>query len=158
MHSFVYASLSLCSRGWGSKFDNNVFFTSLSVRNFLNRVDFFHLICTLKWNKLQTLILVEERKKRVSFWATQSFYYEKFHLAITMADNLVMLILSLLWKLFLMYSLLGWRDGSAAKSTNCSSKGCEFKSQQPRDGSQPSVIRSDALFWGVWRQLQCTYI
>jgi hypothetical protein len=44
------------------------------------------------------------------------------------------------------------------KSTDCSSKGPEFKSQQPHGGSQPSVKRSDALFWSVWRQLQCTYI
>ena len=49
-------------------------------------------------------------------------------------------------------------DGSAGKSTDCSSKGLEFKSQQPHDGSQPSIMRSDALFWSVWRQLQCTYI
>jgi len=53
---------------------------------------------------------------------------------------------------------LGWRDGSVVKSTNCSSRGPEFKSQQPHGGSQPSVIRSDALLWCVWRQLQCTYI
>jgi hypothetical protein len=44
------------------------------------------------------------------------------------------------------------------KSTDCSSKGPEFKSQQPHGGSQPSVMRFDALFWCVWRQLQCTYI
>ena len=44
---------------------------------------------------------------------------------------------------------LGWRDGSAVKSTDCSSKGPEFKSQQPHGGSQPSVMRSDALFWSV---------
>jgi hypothetical protein len=42
---------------------------------------------------------------------------------------------------------MGWRDGSADKSTDCSSKGPEFKSQQPHGGSQPPVIRSDALFW-----------
>jgi hypothetical protein len=29
------------------------------------------------------------------------------------------------------------------KSTDCSSEGPEFKSQQPHGGSQPSVIRSD---------------
>jgi hypothetical protein len=34
-------------------------------------------------------------------------------------------------------------------STNCSSKGLEFKSQQPYGGSQPSVTRSDSLFWSV---------
>jgi hypothetical protein len=44
---------------------------------------------------------------------------------------------------------LGWRDGSVVKSTDCSSEGPEFKSQQPHGGSQPSVMRSDALFWGV---------
>ncbi|XP_063127090.1 endoplasmic reticulum resident protein 29 isoform X1 [Rattus norvegicus] len=41
---------------------------------------------------------------------------------------------------------LGWRDGSAIKRTDCSSRGPEFKSQQPHGGSQPSVMRSDALF------------
>ena len=38
--------------------------------------------------------------------------------------------------------ILGWRDGSAAKSTDCSSRGPEFKSQQPHLGSQPSVVGS----------------
>jgi hypothetical protein len=31
-------------------------------------------------------------------------------------------------------------------------RGHEFKSQQPHGGSQPSVMRSDALFWSVRRQ------
>jgi hypothetical protein len=44
---------------------------------------------------------------------------------------------------------LGWRDGSAVKSTDCFSEGPEFKSQQPHGGSQPSVMRSDALFWCI---------
>jgi hypothetical protein len=43
----------------------------------------------------------------------------------------------------------GWRDGSVVKSTDCSSEGPEFKSQQPHGGSQLSVTKSDALFWGV---------
>jgi hypothetical protein len=43
----------------------------------------------------------------------------------------------------------GWRDGSVVKSTDCSSEGPEFKSQQPHGGSQPSVMRSDAVFWSV---------
>jgi hypothetical protein len=43
----------------------------------------------------------------------------------------------------------GWTDGSAGKSTDCSSKGLEFKSQQQHGGSQPSVMRSDSLFWGA---------
>jgi hypothetical protein len=46
-------------------------------------------------------------------------------------------------------TLSGWRDGSAVKSTDCSSENPEFKSQQPRGGSQPSITRSDALFWSV---------
>jgi predicted nucleic acid-binding Zn-ribbon protein len=43
-------------------------------------------------------------------------------------------------------SLRGWRDGSEVKSTDCSSEGPEFNSQQPHGGSQPCVMRSDALF------------
>jgi hypothetical protein len=43
----------------------------------------------------------------------------------------------------------GWRDDSAVKSTDCSSGGSEFKSQKPHGASQPSIKRSDALFWGV---------
>ena len=42
--------------------------------------------------------------------------------------------------------VLGWRSGSAVKSTDCSSDGPEFKSQQPLGGSQPPVIGSDAFF------------
>ena len=37
---------------------------------------------------------------------------------------------------------------------DCSSEGHEFKSQQPHGGLQPSVTRSDPLFWSG--QLQCT--
>jgi hypothetical protein len=44
------------------------------------------------------------------------------------------------------------------RAPDCSSEGPEFKSQQPHGGSQPSVTRSDSVFWSVWRQLQCTYI
>jgi len=47
------------------------------------------------------------------------------------------------------YTSGGWRDGSVVKSTDCSSRGPEFKSQQPRGGSQPSVMGYDALFWCV---------
>ena len=47
------------------------------------------------------------------------------------------------------YCSLGWRDGSMVKGTDCSFEGPEFKSQHPRGGSQPSVTRSDALFWCV---------
>ena len=39
----------------------------------------------------------------------------------------------------------GWRDGSAVKSTDCSSIGPEFNTQQPHGGSQPSIIGSDTL-------------
>ena len=38
-----------------------------------------------------------------------------------------------------------WRDGSAVRSTHCSSRGPEFNSQQPHGDSQPSVIGSDTL-------------
>jgi hypothetical protein len=33
------------------------------------------------------------------------------------------------------------------KSTDCSSRGPEFNSQQPHGGSQPSTLGSNALFW-----------
>lgn len=36
--------------------------------------------------------------------------------------------------------LPGWRCGSAVESI-------EFSSQQPYDGSQPSLVESSALFW-----------
>jgi hypothetical protein len=49
----------------------------------------------------------------------------------------------------------GWRDGSVVKSTT---RCPEFNFQQPHGGLQPSVTGSDALFWCVWRQQQCTYI
>jgi hypothetical protein len=52
-------------------------------------------------------------------------------------------------KYFLKKYLGGWQDGSVVKSIDCSSEGPEFKSQQPHDGSQPSVKKSDALFWSV---------
>jgi len=39
----------------------------------------------------------------------------------------------------------GWRDGSAVKSTDCSSRGPEFNSQQPHGGSQPSVMGCSLL-------------
>jgi hypothetical protein len=45
--------------------------------------------------------------------------------------------------------VMGWRDGSAVNSTDCSSRGTEFNSQQPHGGSQPYVMKSNALFWCV---------
>jgi hypothetical protein len=45
--------------------------------------------------------------------------------------------------------LRGAGDSSMVNSTDCSSEGSEFKSQQPHGGSQPSVMISDALFWCV---------
>jgi hypothetical protein len=42
-----------------------------------------------------------------------------------------------------------WVDDSTVKSTDCFSEGPEFKSQQPHGGSQPSVMRLDALVWSV---------
>jgi hypothetical protein len=44
---------------------------------------------------------------------------------------------------------MGWRDGSAVRSPDCSSRGLEFNSQQPHGGSQPSVMELNALFWCV---------
>jgi hypothetical protein len=44
---------------------------------------------------------------------------------------------------------VGWRDGSVVKHTDYSTRGPEFNSQQPHGGLQPSVMKSDALFWYV---------
>jgi hypothetical protein len=41
------------------------------------------------------------------------------------------------------------RDGSVVKSTDCSSRGPEFKSQLSHGGSQSYEMGSDALFWCV---------
>jgi hypothetical protein len=35
------------------------------------------------------------------------------------------------------------------RAPDCSSKGPEFKSQQPHGGSQPPITRSNSLFWSV---------
>jgi hypothetical protein len=35
---------------------------------------------------------------------------------------------------------MDWRDASVVKSTDCSSKGPEFNSQQPHGGSQPLLL------------------
>jgi hypothetical protein len=51
--------------------------------------------------------------------------------------------------LFSVIKIGDWRDGSVIKSTGCSSRSPEFNSQQPRGGSQSSVIGSDILFWCV---------
>jgi hypothetical protein len=45
-----------------------------------------------------------------------------------------------------------YRAGEMAqwvRAPDCSSEGPEFKSQQPHGGSQPSLTRSDSLFWSV---------
>jgi hypothetical protein len=35
------------------------------------------------------------------------------------------------------------------RAPDCSSEGPEFKSQQQHCGSQPSITRSDSLFWSL---------
>jgi hypothetical protein len=64
-------------------------------------------------------------------------------------------LLQLFGKIFLKDTALGrrkamspgsWRDGSAVKSTDYSSRGLEFDSQQPHGGSQPPVT-------GIWHSL-----
>jgi hypothetical protein len=42
--------------------------------------------------------------------------------------------------------LWGCRDGSAVKSTDCSSRGPEFNSQQPHGDLQPSVMGPNGTF------------
>jgi hypothetical protein len=45
----------------------------------------------------------------------------------------------------------------AQKLRALTSRSPEFNSQQPHGGSQPCVMGSDALFWCVRRQQQCTH-
>jgi hypothetical protein len=47
------------------------------------------------------------------------------------------------------HQIRGWRDGSAVKSTDCSSRVPKFNSQPPHSGSQPSVMGCSTLFWCV---------
>jgi hypothetical protein len=37
----------------------------------------------------------------------------------------------------------------SVRAPYCSSEGLKFKSRQPHGGSQPPVMRSDALFWCI---------
>ena len=60
-------------------------------------------------------------------------------------DSLILMVKSHVK--FISFKESGWRDGSVAKSTDFYPEGPEFKSQQPHGGSQPSVMRSDALIW-----------
>jgi hypothetical protein len=46
---------------------------------------------------------------------------------------------TLVYNVSIRFTWKDWRDGSAVKSTDCSSRGPEFKSQKPRGGSQSSV-------------------
>jgi hypothetical protein len=55
-------------------------------------------------------------------------------------------------KITVSFKSLSIRAGEMAqwvRAPDCSSEGPEFKSQQPHGGSQPSVMRSDSLFWCV---------
>lgn len=48
----------------------------------------------------------------------------------------------------------GWRDGSAVKTNNCSSRGPEFESQCPHGASQPSITPvSGTLTQGLFQGL-----
>jgi hypothetical protein len=64
-------------------------------------------------------------------------------------ENFKVLMIAIGKTLGIKIYLGGWRDGSVVKSADCSSKGPEFKYQKPHGGSQPSVTKSDALFWSA---------
>jgi hypothetical protein len=61
-------------------------------------------------------------------------------------------ILHLVWTYYintnLRLYLVCWRDDSVIKSTDCSYKGHEFKSQQLHGGSQPSLMRNKLRTYG----------
>jgi hypothetical protein len=52
---------------------------------------------------------------------------------------------------------VGWKDDSAVKSTDYSSRGPEFNFQQPHDGSRPSVIGIRCPFL-VCLKTECAHI
>ena len=60
--------------------------------------------------------------------------------------------------MYILESDWDWKESSAVKSTDCSSRDSEFKSQHPHGGSQPSVMGSDALFWCEDSYSVLTYI
>jgi hypothetical protein len=72
-------------------------------------------------------------------------YFSFGHIKTLTEDGLCLILVSRM-TLQNMYAR-GWRGDLAVKSTDCSSSGFQFKSQKPHGGSQPSVMRSDALFW-----------
>jgi hypothetical protein len=58
------------------------------------------------------------------------------------------------WERESQFSLRMWSLGAGemaqwVRAPDCSSEGPKFKSQQPHGGSQPPVMRSDALFWCI---------
>jgi hypothetical protein len=65
-------------------------------------------------------------------------YADNFKLSL-LVEYIYFLFYHMLWDR-VSKRILGWRDGSAVMITDCSSKGPEFKSQQPNGGSQPSII------------------
>jgi len=95
----------------------------------------------------------------VMLWVLSSFinYYLLLQSDIDEILDVLVGFLLLQWNTMAKQQVGSWRDGSVVKSTGCSSRGPEFKSQQTHGGSQPSVMRSDALFWCVWRQWQCAH-
>jgi hypothetical protein len=51
-----------------------------------------------------------------------------------------------------------WSNDSAVKSTDCSSRGPEFNSQQPHGGSQPSLLGSGDLFCSGYTAIMRTIL
>ena len=107
---------------------------NLSLKSFKVGLDGFKLTIISSYDSSSTIILIKHKYKHVkcSSWCQGTFYTQVFQISSRNSSE-------------------DWQDGSAVKSTDCSSKGPEFKSQQPHGGSQSSVMRSDALFWCVWR-------
>jgi hypothetical protein len=57
-----------------------------------------------------------------------------------MPDNLFSTNLNTVYNLYKKISGGGLREGSAVESSDCSSRGPEFNSQQPHGDSKPSVM------------------
>ena len=116
------------------------------VRRPTLNLDFFSNYLIYCWNFINT---------HVSFYSAA---LNEIKVSFMVSRELHILCFYYQWRNFWNWRLLktytwGWRDGSAVKSTGCSSSGPEFNSQEPHGGSEPSVMESDVLFWCVWRQL-----
>jgi hypothetical protein len=72
--------------------------------------------------------------------------YSSINLKIILRENTLS---QLIYFVFLVLTIEVLGAGEMAQRLRALTALPKFKSQQPHGGSQPSVVRSDTLFWGV---------